>query len=887
MYQGADHVTGRPRAGQGARRGAVRRWAALAIPLVMFLLTMGISTFPTAGVVSAATVDRVAGADRYQTAVDVARLVGGGSLTGLDRLILVTGERFPDGLVASGLAGYLDEGGRSGRTAILLTQTESLPAAVARAITASRVAASDVVVVGGSSAVSAGVHAAIARAAGWNGQGANPVTRIAGQTRYETAAAVVEYVVDAAGGGLADSYRTVLVANGENFPDALAGGALAYRNGHLLVLSRPPAAPKVSRDAIGDLRANCAVLLGGPVALSNVVGSQVNEDLTGQGCGFDRLGGADRYETAASIADRMRFTAGSPTRVVLASGINFTDALVAAPLAARNTPILFTSPRGLPAATTAWLQANRGTLTQIQILGGTSAVPQTVANAAAAAATSSSEDNNNGGGDDNNNGGGGDGGGGGGGGGGDGGGGDGDAPATWPAVAGGASQDRGNSIAALSDGSGAIVVGGFIGTATFGATTLVNSDNTSSFEDVFVAKLGASGSWLWAVKAGGPGNDIANDVVALTGGSALVIGRFGGTAIFGSHSVTSVGLEDAFVAKISANGEWEWAVSAGSSGNAYGTGIAALADGSAIVTGNFAGTATFTPTQSASVSLTSAGSEDAFVAKISADGKWVWAARAGASSSDSGSAVSVLTDGSGAIVTGEFRGTATFTPTQSASVSLTSAGNADAFVAKISADGEWVWAARAGGSSYDYWECCFGLSDGSAIVTGHIEDSASTTFTPVTSGATPIPWPGGGDDAFAAKISAGGEWLWAARVAGGFVEGTAVSVLSDGSAIVTGYFFGGASFTPVPSTAVSISLTNSGSADVFVAKISADGEWIWAAGAGGTGFEEAEGLTVLSDGKILITGFFSGTASFGETSVSSAGGDDIFVARLSDAGVFG
>jgi putative cell wall-binding protein len=864
MYQGADHMTGVPRAGQGARRGAVRRWAALAIPLVMFLLTMGVSTLPSAGVVSAATVNRVSGADRYQTAVDVARLVGGGSLTGLDRLILVTGERFPDGLVASGLAGYLDEGGRSGRTAILLTQIESLPAEVAQAITASGVAASDVVVVGGPSAVSAGVHEAIARAAGWSGQGANPVTRIAGQTRYETAAAVVDYVADAAGGGLADSYRTVLVANGENFPDALAGGALAYRNGHLLVLSRPPAAPAVSRDAIGELDANCAVLLGGPVALSVDVGVQVNDELSGQGCGTDRLGGADRYATAASIANRMRTTAGSPTSVVLTSGSNFTDALVAAPLAASNTPILFTSSAGLPAATTDWLQANRGTLNQVQILGGTSAVPQTVANAAAAAAASSSEDI---------------------GGGGSGGGG-GDEVGTWPAVAGGASQDRGNSIAALADGSGAIVVGGFLGTATFGATTLVNLD-TSNNDDVFVAKLGASGSWLWAVKAGGPGNDIANDVVALTDGSALVIGRFGGTAIFGSHSVTSVGLEDAFVAKISANGVWEWAVSAGSSGNAYGTGIAALADGSAIVTGNFAGTATFTPTQSASVSLTSAGSEDAFVAKISADGEWVWAARAGASSSDSGSAVSVLTDGS-AIVTGEFRETATFTPVTTGAdpINLPSSGQSDVFVAKISATGEWVWAARAGGSSSDYGSAVSVLSDGSAIVTGYIESSA--TFTPVTSGATPIPWPSPGADAFAAKISATGEWLWAARVAGGIVEGTAVSVLSDGSAIVTGNFAGTATFTPTQSA--SVSLTSAGNADAFVAKISATGEWIWAAGAGGTGSEGAKGLTVLSDGEILIiliTGFFSETASFGETSVSSAGGDDVFVARLSAAGVFG
>jgi putative cell wall-binding protein len=621
MYQGADHMNGMPRMGEGARRGAVRRWAALAIPLVMFLLTMGVSTLPTAGVVSAATVNRVSGADRYQTAVDVARLVGGGSLTGLDRLILVTGERFPDGLVASGLAGYLDEGGRSGRTAILLTQIESLPAEVAQAITASGVAASDVVVVGGPSAVSAGVHEAIARAAGWSGQGANPVTRIAGQTRYETAAAVVDYVADAAGGGLADSYRTVLVANGENFPDALAGGALAYRNGHLLVLSRPPAAPAVSRDAIGELDANCAVLLGGPVALSVDVGVQVNDELSGQGCGTDRLGGADRYATAASIANRMRTTAGSPTSVVLTSGTNFTDALVAAPLAASNTPILFTSPSGLPAATTDWLQANRGTLNQVQILGGTSAVPQTVANAAAAAGTSSSEDI----------------------GGGGGGGGGGDAVGTWPAVAGGAADDRGNSIAALADGSGAIVVGEFKGTATFGDDELVNFGNNSHNPNVFVAKLGTSGAWLWTATIGGTSEVFGRSVATLYDGSSILVGSFledvtfydkaSGSAITLSNGGASR-QQDIYVARISKDGNWVWAVNAGGPGRefAYGVSVASASATTAIVTGTIeSSTATF----GSLPSITNLGGSDVFVASINlATGAWEWVAQAGSSTSN-------------------------------------------------------------------------------------------------------------------------------------------------------------------------------------------------------------------------------------------------------------
>jgi putative cell wall-binding protein len=851
MYQGADHVTGVPRAGQGARRGVVRRWAALAIPLVMFLLTMGVSTLPSAGVVSAASVNRVTGADRYQTAVDVARVVGGGSLTGLDRLILVTGERFPDGLVASGLAGYLDEGGRSGRTAILLTQIESLPAAVAQAITASGVAASDVVVVGGPSAVSAGVHAAIARAAGWNGQGTNPVTRIAGQTRYETAAVVVDYVADAAGGGLADSYRTVLVANGENFPDALAGGALAYRNGHLLVLSRPPAAPAVSRDAIGELDANCAVLLGGPVALSVDVGVQVNDELSGQGCGTDRLGGADRYATAASIANRMRTTAGSPTSVVLTSGTNFTDALVAAPLAASNTPILFTSPRGLPAATTAWLQANRGTLTQIQILGGTSAVPQTVANAAAAAATGSSDDNGGGGGSG------------------------GDAAATWPALAGGAEPDEGYSIAALADGSGAIVTGVVKGLVNFGEIEIETAkddpeDPDSSYtEAAFVAKVDASGEWVWALGTTGDGAE-GNGVVTLADGSAIVVGNFfnnitfaaddmatGPAITFGDSENTL--LNEIFVARVTPEGEWAWAIKAGGDGQDYGRGISVTTDKSGVI-------------------ITGSDSGNVYVARVAtADGTIVWEATATSGEAE-GTSVSILPEGAGAIVVGEYYETVTFNVTIGALTPVKSG----VFVARIDSAGEWQWASKVDGPEYDNGRSVSVLADGTgAIVTGSFDTGA--TFSAVNPGAITLTSGGVFDeDLYVAKIDADGEWVWAVSAGGsGRDLGRAVMAQGDGSAIVSGYT------RSTTATFGTVALTRARNRDAFVAKISAAGVWEWAVSTGGpSSASEANGLAILN-GKILITGYFSGEVSFGETSVSSAGGNDIFVARLSDAGVFG
>jgi alpha-tubulin suppressor-like RCC1 family protein/putative cell wall-binding protein len=334
----------------------------------------------TPGGVDSGLVARVAGSDRFESAVEVATLVGGGSLAGLDRLIVVSGETAFDGLAASGLAGFLDDGGRSGRTAMLLTRSGSLPVVVRDAVRASGVAASEVVVVGGVAAVSDAVRVAVAVAAGWDGVGVNPVVRIAGEDQYGTAAAIVEYVTSVAGGNLPVSYRTVLVAGGEGFFDALAAGALAYRNGHLLLLSSPLAAPLVTLDAVAGLRANCVVMIGGTTALAPTVATQMSAVVATGGCGVERIGGADRYDTAVQVADRFIAANGSPRQPVLVSGVGFADGLTAAPLAGGDRPLLFTAPDQLSGPTSSWLRQHRNSIQEVLVLGGTSAVSATIAN---------------------------------------------------------------------------------------------------------------------------------------------------------------------------------------------------------------------------------------------------------------------------------------------------------------------------------------------------------------------------------------------------------------------------------------------------------------------------------------------------------------------------
>jgi len=365
----------------------------------------------------------------------------------------------------------------------------------------------------------------------------------------------------------------------------------------------------------------------------------------------------------------------------------------------------------------------------------------------------------------------------------------------------------------------------------------------------------------WAAQAGGTGTDFGYGVSALPDGSSIVTGYFQDTATFGSTTLTSAARKDVFTAKMNADGTWAWATKAGGTGYDEGYAISALPDGSSIVTGYISGTAAF-----GSTTLTSEGNWDVFTAKMNADGTWAWATKAGGSEDDAGWGISALPDGS-SIVTGWFIGDATF-----GSTTLTSAGSYDVFTAKMNADGTWAWATQAGDTGSDSGYDVSALPDGSSIVTGLFSGTAAFGSTTLTSEGN---W-----DVFTAKMNADGTWAWATQAGGTSDEyGDGVSALPDGSSIVTGYFQGTAIFG-------STTLTSAGRKDVFTAKMNADGTWAWATQAGGSGDDEGWGISALPDGSSIVTGVFSDTATFGSTTLASAGEWDVFTAKMNADGTW-
>ncbi|PYZ95866.1 hypothetical protein CR205_15910 [Alteribacter lacisalsi] len=163
------------------------------------------------------------------------------------------------------------------------------------------------------------------------------VERIFGENRFETAVEVSKTGWDASG--------TVVLASGHDFPDALAGGPLAYEHDAPVLLTHSDRLTEVTEEEIVRLGAQHAVILGGTMA----VGEDVAEALEAHGIAVDRIGGENRYETAELIAHELET---STTTAFIASGSDYPDALSAAPYAAGNgSPILLTRKDEVPAET--------------------------------------------------------------------------------------------------------------------------------------------------------------------------------------------------------------------------------------------------------------------------------------------------------------------------------------------------------------------------------------------------------------------------------------------------------------------------------------------------------------------------------------------------------
>lgn len=195
------------------------------------------------------------------------------------------------------------------------------------------------------------------------------IVRLSGGDRYATAAAISRST-------FVPHVPFLFVATGLGFPDALAGGAVAAQTGVPLLLVSPSSIPAATLNEIKRLKPIDIYVLGGRAVVSDTVLGQLrtlDDPAIGQ---TTRLAGANRYATAAAIANAA-FAPNVPTAFI-STGANFPDALAGAPASqVFGGPLLLVSQWSTPTETRNALSALKPQ--RIVILGGTAVVSPTVA----------------------------------------------------------------------------------------------------------------------------------------------------------------------------------------------------------------------------------------------------------------------------------------------------------------------------------------------------------------------------------------------------------------------------------------------------------------------------------------------------------------------------
>ena len=188
----------------------------------------------------------------------------------------------------------------------------------------------------------------------------------------------------------------------------------------------------------------------------------------------------------------------------------------------------------------------------------------------------------------------------------------------------------------------------------------------------------------------------------------------------------------------------------------------------------------------------------------------------------------------------------------------------------------WQWAKSAGGLNAEYGNSVCTSSTGDVYVTGSFYSATITFGTTVLTNAST-----GTGDVFLAKYDAAGNVIWANRAGGGGDDlASAVATDAFGNVFVTGYFTG---TTSVFGTAT-LTNTNAGFGDMFLAKYNSSGSFLWAKSTGGTDWDIAQALATDPNGDVYIAGGFSMSVNFGTGTVTSGGLMDVFLGKYDQGG---
>ena len=430
------------------------------------------------------------------------------------------------------------------------------------------------------------------------------------------------------------------------------------------------------------------------------------------------------------------------------------------------------------------------------------------------------------------------------------------------------------------------VVGRFHGTIDFdpGPDTVAMTSLGSS-NSVYIIKFNRDGQFLWVKVIGSSGGMDVTGIVKSPDDNYLITGVFTGQADFdpgpGQFLVSANNL-DTYLLKVDPDGQFLWVKAIGGDGDEYFTCLSFDAGGNIIAGGFFLGTTDLDPGPNQAL-FTFTGQAvdgfDMFAAKYSSTGDYIWGKQF------PGDSLAFFNDlhidsGGNLFFLGALYDVRDFDPGPD-SIMLNTAGEADIFLLKLNASGDYQWVKQIGGTGDDGGNGFVQNENGDIVIAGYFHDEVD--FDP---GPGLKLFSANQMDIFVVSLDHDGEFEWLQTI-GGSSNDFARVIRTDpsGNLYVMGYFADTVDFDPGAEIHTLSDIGNTAKPDVYILKLGPSGEYRWAYQLGGPGTDRGTEVRFAEEGReIFLTGLFEQKAILspelsGTDTVTSIGARDVFLAK--------
>jgi hypothetical protein len=346
---------------------------------------------------------------------------------------------------------------------------------------------------------------------------------------------------------------------------------------------------------------------------------------------------------------------------------------------------------------------------------------------------------------------------------------------------------------------------------------------------------------------GGTENEVANSVIATSDGGYVILGF----TLSNDGDVINKTDESAdfLVLKYSSNDELLWSKTYGGSDDDRGQDIIQTQDGGFAILGY---------SRSSDIDVSeNFGNQDYWLSKLDPNGNLQWQKSFGYSGRDVGTCL-IQTNDNGYLITGELDVTASGGEGNSRTASRHAGG--DYWAIKLNSNGDKEWSRYYGGTFTDTPQGILKTDDNGFIIVG----TSDSSDTDVTNNK-------GTYDFWVIRISGDGSLVWEKNFGGSEIdEARAITPTNDGNFLIVG---------DTRSTDKDVTLNNGG-ADLWLIKISPEGNLIWEKTFGGSSFDVARSINPTFDGGYII----SGSSRSLDNGFSNQGQNDAWLLKISSQG---